>query len=85
MGSRPGTHGYSIRDDNGRVCNYGMCCRMYLQQTRQLAVPVVDVLVAVPLAEGIDAVAQCQEGAVDMGSFFQPLSSVLRLREAIRE
>lgn len=42
----------------------------YLQKTSQLAVSVVDILVAVFVTQGVDAVAQGQEGAVDVGSLF---------------
>jgi len=52
---------------------------LYLQEASQLAVSVVDVLVAIFVAEGVNAVAQSQKGAVDVGSFFQPLTSILSL------
>lgn len=51
----------------------------YLQQAGQLAVPVVDVLGAVLVAQGVDAVPQSQEGPVDVGPLLQTLPSVLGL------
>lgn len=42
----------------------------HLQQTGQLAVPVVDVLGAVLVAQRVDAVAQSQEGTVNVGPLF---------------
>lgn len=51
----------------------------YLQQAGQLAVSVVDVLGAVFVTQSVDAVAQSQQGAVDVGPLFQPLTSVLSL------
>lgn len=56
---------------------------LYLQQAGQLAVSVVDVLGAVFVTQGVDAVAQSQEGAVDVGPLFQPLTSVLSLTDAV--
>lgn len=53
----------------------------YLQQASQLAVPVVDVLGAVLVAQSVDAVAQSQEGAVNVGPLLQPLTSVLSLSD----
>lgn len=53
----------------------------YLQQTGQLAVSVVDVLGAVFVTQSVDAVAQRQEGAVNVGPLLQPLPSVLSLTE----
>lgn len=51
----------------------------YLQQAGQLAVPVVDVLGAVLVAQGVDAVPQSQEGPVDVGPLLQTLPPVLGL------
>lgn len=53
----------------------------YLQQTSQLAVPVVDILGAVLVAQSVDAVAQSQEGTVNVGPLLQSLTSVLSLTE----
>ena len=53
----------------------------YLQQSSELAVSVVDILVAVLVTQGIDTVAQGKQGAVDVSAFFQPLTSVLSLRQ----
>ena len=55
----------------------------YLQQTRQFAVPEVHVLcpAATLLAECVDAVAQRQQGAVDVGALLHPLALVLGLHE----
>lgn len=53
----------------------------YLQQTGQLAVPVVDILGAVLVAQSVDAVAQSQEGTVNVGPLFQTLTSVLSLND----
>lgn len=53
----------------------------YLQQTGQLAVSVVDVLVAGFFAEGVDAVPQRQEGAVDVGPLFEALTPILSLTD----
>ena len=57
----------------------------YLQQASELAVSVVDVLVAVLVTQGVDAVAQCKQGAVDVSPFFQPLTPVLSLRQRGKE
>lgn len=59
--------------------------RTYLQQARELAVAEVHVLSAAAalLAECIDAVAQGQQGAVDVCALLHSLASVLSLsREA---
>ena len=56
----------------------------YLQQSSELAVSVVDILVAVLVTQGIDAVAQGKQGAVDVSPFFQPLTPVLSLRQGER-
>ena len=53
----------------------------YLQQSSELAVSVVDILVAVLVTQGIDTVAQGKQGAVDVSPFFQPLTPVLSLRQ----
>lgn len=42
--------------------------KLHLEQPSQLAVPVVDVLCAVLVAERVDAVSQSQQGAVDVGA-----------------
>lgn len=54
---------------------------LYLQQACELAVSEVHVLrpAAALLAECIDAVAQCQQGAVDVGTLLHPLAAVLGL------
>lgn len=52
----------------------------YLQEPGQLAVSVVDVLVAALVAQRIDAVAQGQQRAVDVRPLFHALPSVLCLR-----
>ena len=49
-----------------------------LEDPRQLGVPVVDV-VAVVGAQGIDAVSQGQEGAVDVSSFYHSLATILKI------
>lgn len=54
---------------------------LYLQQAGQLAVSVVDVLGAIFVTQGVDAVAQSQQGAVDVGPLFQSLSPVLGLTD----
>lgn len=54
----------------------------YLQEASQLAVSIVDVLVAIFVTQGVNAVAQSQEGAIDVSSFFQSLTSILSLKEA---
>lgn len=53
----------------------------YLQQARELAVPEVHVLgpAAAFLAERVDAVAERQQGAVDVGALLHPLTAVLGL------
>lgn len=53
----------------------------YLQQAGQLAVSVVDILGAVFVTQRVDAVAQSQERAVDVGALFQSLTSVLGLTD----
>lgn len=52
---------------------------LYLQQAGQLAVSIVDVLGPVFVTQGVDAVAQRQEGAVDVGPLLQSLTPVLGL------
>ena len=48
-----------------------------LQESGELAVPVVDIVGPSGSPEGIDAVAQGQEGAVDVGPLDHTLTSVL--------
>ena len=50
------------------LSRWWLCCS-YLQQSGQLAVSVVDVLVAVLLTQSVDAVTQSQQRAVDVGAF----------------
>ena len=51
----------------------------YLQEPGELAVPIVDVLIATLIAQRVDAVAQGQQRAVDVGSLLHALSPVLCL------
>lgn len=55
----------------------------YLQQAGEFAVSEVHVLgpATALLTEGVDAVAQRQQGAVDVGALLHPLAAVLGLRE----
>lgn len=55
--------------------------RLYLQQAREFAVSKIDKLGPAPLflAQSVDAVAQSQQRAVDVGSFLHPLALVLSL------
>lgn len=54
---------------------------LYLQQAREFAVSKIDKLGPAPLflAQSVDAVAQSQQRAVDVGSFLHPLALVLSL------
>ena len=54
---------------------------LYLQEARQLAVAIGDVLVAIFVTQGVNAVAQRQEGTVDVSAFFQALTPILSLRD----
>ena len=51
----------------------------YLQEAGELAVAIVDVLVGALVTQRIDAVAQGQQRAVDVGPLFHALPTVLRL------
>ena len=51
----------------------------YLQEAGELAVAIVDVLVGALVTQCIDAVAQGQQRAVDVGPLFHALPTVLRL------
>lgn len=51
----------------------------YLQEPGELAVPIVDVLITALVTQRIDAVAQGQQRAVDVGSFLHALPPVLCL------
>ena len=54
-------------------------CGWYLQEPGELAVAIVDVLVATLVAQGVDAVAQCQQRAVDVGPLLHTLPTILCL------
>lgn len=51
----------------------------YLQEPGELAVSVVDVLIAALVAQCVDAVAQGKQRAVDVGPLLHALPPVLRL------
>lgn len=51
----------------------------YLQEPGEFAVPVVDVFITALVTQRVDAVAQGQQRAVDVGSFLHALPPVLRL------
>ena len=51
----------------------------YLQEPSELAVAIVDVLVVVLVAQRVDAVAQGQQGAVDVCPLLHALPAVLGL------
>lgn len=51
----------------------------YLQKPGELAVPIVDILVAAFVTQRVDAVAQGQQRAIDVGSLLHALPPVLCL------
>lgn len=57
------------------------CIVQYLQQACEFAVSKIDKLGLAPplLTQGVDAVAQSQQRAVDVGSFLHPLALVLSM------
>lgn len=57
-------------------------CPTYLEKAGELAVSVVDILDACPVAKSIDTVAKSQQGAVDVSSFLHSLPTVLCLKES---
>lgn len=56
----------------------------YLQEPGELAVPIVDVLVATLVAQGVDAVAQGQQRAVNVSPLLHALPPILCLERQQR-
>lgn len=57
----------------------GAWLHWYLEEPGELAITIVDILVAALVAQSVDTVAQGQQGAVDVGSFLHTLPTVLCL------